>query len=94
MPPENARTAFSWRGKELGQVRHESPVTHFMPAQLRWQTGTLWPYQTLISVSVASGCPWGGGGGGPRPPNLEDFIRKGQDRFKRFLPGGGGLDPC
>ncbi len=38
------------------------------------------------------GGPWnrgGGGGGGPRPPDLEDFIRKGQDRFKGFLPGGG-----
>ncbi len=41
------------------------------------------------------GGPWGGGpsgggdGGGPRPPDLEDFIRRGQDRFKGFLPGGG-----
>ncbi len=38
------------------------------------------------------GGPWnhgGGGGGGPRPPDLEDFIRKGQDRFKGFFPGGG-----
>ena len=39
------------------------------------------------------GGPWnrggGGGGGGPRPPDLEDLIRKGQDRFKRFLPSGG-----
>ncbi len=36
--------------------------------------------------------PWNrgdGGGGGPRPPDLEDFIRKGQDRFKGFLPSGG-----
>lgn len=38
------------------------------------------------------GGPWGGGpgGGGPRPPDFEDFIRKGQDRFKRMLPGGLG----
>ncbi len=39
------------------------------------------------------GGPWGrgggGAGGGPRPPDIEDFIRKGQDRFKGFLPGGG-----
>jgi membrane protease subunit HflK len=35
------------------------------------------------------GGPWGGGGpGGPRPPDFEDFIRKGQDRFRRLLPGG------
>jgi membrane protease subunit HflK len=37
------------------------------------------------------GGPWGRGGGGPgRPPDLEDFIRKGQDRVRRLLPGGGG----
>ena len=43
-----------------------------------------------------NGGPWGrgsgggggGGFGGPRPPDFEDFIRKGQDRFKRLLPGG------
>jgi len=44
------------------------------------------------------GGPWGGGGGGgggPRPPDFEDFIRKGQDRFKKILPPGGkgGLGP-
>jgi modulator of FtsH protease HflK len=31
--------------------------------------------------------PWGQGGG-PQPPNLEDLLRKGQDRFKGVLPGG------
>ena len=37
------------------------------------------------------GGPWGrGSGGGGRPPDFEDFIRKGQDRFKSFLPSGGG----
>ncbi len=37
------------------------------------------------------GAPSGGGGdgGGPRPPDLEDFIRKGQDRFRGLFPGGG-----
>jgi len=56
------------------------------------------------------GGPWGGGGGGnnggpwgqgPRgggspgtPPDLEDIIRRGQDRLKRALPGGGGLNPA
>jgi membrane protease subunit HflK len=34
--------------------------------------------------------PWGGRGGGPRPPNLEDILRRGQERFRRVLPGGGG----
>lgn len=35
--------------------------------------------------------PWGrggGGGGGMQPPDLEDLIRKGQDRFKKMMPGG------
>ncbi|MBM3568377.1 MAG: FtsH protease activity modulator HflK [Alphaproteobacteria bacterium] len=46
--------------------------------------------------------PWGrgpsgggGGGGGMQPPNLEDLLRKGQDRFKGMMPvgnwGGRGL---
>jgi modulator of FtsH protease HflK len=43
------------------------------------------------------GGPWGGGGGGqspwgrvPQPPNLEEILRKGQDRLRRILPGGKG----
>ncbi|MFQ5775141.1 MAG: FtsH protease activity modulator HflK [Kiloniellaceae bacterium] len=39
---------------------------------------------------TGGGGPWGRGGGqGPRPPDLEEFIRRGQDRFKGLLPGGG-----
>ncbi|MDO8534787.1 MAG: FtsH protease activity modulator HflK [Xanthobacteraceae bacterium] len=48
-----------------------------------------------------SGGPWGGGprgpwgsgpqSGGPTPPDLEDLIRRGQDKLKTFLPGGGSL---
>ena len=36
--------------------------------------------------------PWGkpGGGGGQRPPDLEDQIRKFQERFKGAVGGGGG----
>ncbi len=42
--------------------------------------------------SGGGGGPWGRGGGGPggRPPDLEDFIRKGQERIRGLLPGGGG----
>ncbi len=41
------------------------------------------------------GGPWGSGpsggsGGGNRPPDLEDIIRRGQDRLRGFIPGGGG----
>ncbi|HEY0837855.1 MAG TPA: FtsH protease activity modulator HflK [Azospirillum sp.] len=41
--------------------------------------------------------PWGrppggggGGGGGPQPPDLEDLLRRGQDRLRRAVPGGFG----
>lgn len=47
-----------------------------------------------------SGGPWGqrpsGGGGGPRggggpqPPDLEDMLRRGQDRLRTVFPGGPG----
>jgi membrane protease subunit HflK len=43
------------------------------------------------------GGPWGGGGGGsspwgrgPKPPNIEDILRKSQDRLRRLFPGGMG----
>src|SRR5271163_4721476 len=34
--------------------------------------------------------PWGGGPQpvGPRPPDLEDLLRRGQDRLQQLLPGG------
>ncbi len=45
------------------------------------------------------GGPWGSGGkgpwgsgpqspGGPKPPDLEEILRRGQDRLRRVLPGG------
>ena len=44
------------------------------------------------------GGPWGsgpsgggsGGGGGTQPPDIEEMLRRGQDRFKRMMPGGLG----
>ena len=38
------------------------------------------------------GGPWGSGpgGGGPQPPDLEEMLRKGQDRLKSVLPKGAG----
>src|SRR5207253_2129408 len=34
--------------------------------------------------------PWGSGpqSVGPRPPDLEDLLRRGQDRLQQLLPGG------
>ncbi len=37
--------------------------------------------------------PWGSGGGGfggPQPPNLEEMLRRGQDKLKSIMPGGVG----
>ncbi len=38
------------------------------------------------------GGPWGQGptGGGNRPPDLEDLLKRSQDRLKQAMPGGGG----
>jgi membrane protease subunit HflK len=56
--------------------------------------------------SGGGGGPWGGGGnggpwgqgpkqGGPQgsPPDLEDILRRGQDRLKHVLPGGNHSTP-
>jgi modulator of FtsH protease HflK len=48
------------------------------------------------------GGPWGQGPSGPRgpqrpggqPPDLEEIIKRGQDRLKRAMPGGGGASPA
>ncbi len=38
--------------------------------------------------------PWGqgpsGGGGGPQPPDIEEMLRRGQEKFKKFAPSGFG----
>ena len=40
--------------------------------------------------------PWGGGGqgggprGGPQPPDIEDMLRRSQDKIKKIIPSGGG----
>ena len=40
--------------------------------------------------SSQGGGPWGNGPRGPQqPPNLEDLLRRGQDRFRGAFPGGG-----
>jgi membrane protease subunit HflK len=40
------------------------------------------------------GGPWGSGprgGGGGTPPNLEEILRRSQDRLKNIIPGGGSF---
>jgi membrane protease subunit HflK len=80
-------------GAAARPARHFETERNFMP----------WNNQ-----SGGGGGPWGGGGnggpwgqgprgpGGPQgsPPDLEDIIRRGQDRLKRALPGGGGMNPA
>ena len=50
-------------------------------------------------TNQGGGGPWGSGGGkgpwgsgpqssGPTPPDLEEMLRRGQDKLRRFLPGG------
>jgi membrane protease subunit HflK len=35
--------------------------------------------------------PWGsGGGGGKEPPDLDEILRRGQDRMRQVMRGGGG----
>jgi membrane protease subunit HflK len=35
-----------------------------------------------------SGGPWGAGGKNPTPPNLEELLRRVQDKLRTVLPGG------
>lgn len=35
------------------------------------------------------GGPWGQGGGGNQPPDLEDMLKRSQDRMKQVMDGGG-----
>jgi modulator of FtsH protease HflK len=55
------------------------------------------PWGTGPRGGGGPGGPWGGRGNGqgpgggrrpPYPPNLEELLRRSQDRFRRLLPGG------
>ena len=61
-----------------------------------WQSQGGGPWGT----GPRGGGPWGGGdrgngggpgprGRGPQPPDFEELLRRGQDRFRRVLPPGG-----
>ena len=55
-----------------------------------WDTQRGGPWGGGGSGGGGGGGPWGGGSSGPQPPDLEEMLRRGQDRFKRFMPGGVG----
>ena len=52
------------------------------------------PWQQKGGGGNNGGGPWGsgpsggGGSGGAQPPDIEEMLRKGQDRFKQMMPGG------
>jgi membrane protease subunit HflK len=52
-----------------------------------------WSNQSGGGWKGGNGGPWGQGprSGGPQPPDLEELLRRSQDRLKRVLPGGGGV---
>jgi membrane protease subunit HflK len=52
-----------------------------------------WSNQTGGGWKGGNGGPWGQGPrgtGGGQPPDLEELLRRSQDRLKQVLPGGGG----
>ena len=38
------------------------------------------------------GGPWGSGNN-PQPPDIEELLKRSQDKMKSFLPGSGGAKP-
>jgi membrane protease subunit HflK len=57
-----------------------------------WSNQSGGPWGQRGSGSGGGGGPWGagpqGGGGGGQPPDLEQILRRSQDRLKDFIPGG------
>ncbi|MBL8583122.1 MAG: FtsH protease activity modulator HflK [Rhizobiaceae bacterium] len=63
------------------------------------QSGGPWGGGGNGSGGGGGGGPWGQGPRGPSgpqggPPDLEAIIRRGQDRLRQALPGGGGTGPA
>jgi modulator of FtsH protease HflK len=57
-----------------------------------WSNQSGGPWGQRGGGSGGGGGPWGagpqGGGGGGQPPDLEQILRRSQDRLKDFIPGG------
>ncbi len=67
-----------------------------MPWNNQGGSGGGGPWGPRGSGGGGGGGPWGGGpqgggGSGQTPPDLEEMLRKGQDRLKNMVPGGGSL---
>jgi membrane protease subunit HflK len=52
-----------------------------------------WSNQSGGNRKGGGGGPWGQGpsSGGPNQPDLEELLKRSQDRLKQVMPGGGGL---
>jgi membrane protease subunit HflK len=66
---------------------------------MAWNNNSGGPWGGGGNGGSGGGGPWGGGGGGNRgggpfgnrrPPDMEDVIRKGQERLRNLMPGGLG----
>src|SRR3954467_10413819 len=68
---------------------------------MAWNNNSGGPWGGGGGGNKDGGGPWGGGGGGGgnrgggpfgsrRPPDMEDVIRKGQERLRNLMPGGLG----
>jgi len=67
---------------------------------MAWNNNSGGPWGGGGGNSGGGGGPWGGGGGGNRggggpfgsrrPPDMEDVIRRGQERLRNLMPGGLG----
>jgi membrane protease subunit HflK len=71
----------------------------FMPWSNQSGSGGPWGGGGGNNGGGNGGGPWNQGPRGPggpqgTPPDLEEIIRKGQDRLRRALPGGGGANPA
>src|ERR1700743_824936 len=67
---------------------------------MAWNNNSGGPWGGGGGGGGTGGGPWGGGGGnrggggggpfGRRPPDMDDVIRRGQERLRNLLPGGFG----
>lgn len=59
-----------------------------------WDNNTGGPWGSGGGNGSNRGGPWGSGprqpGGGSQPPDLEELLKKSQDRLRNVLPSGGG----
>lgn len=56
---------------------------------MSWSNHSGGPWGQKPGGPWGSGPSGGSGGGGGKPPDLEDFIRRGQDKLRNIMPGGG-----